>query len=179
MLLFSLSTNVFLNLYIIYTIYTRFINKIYTDSSHLYTDSLLTYRRQLLYNVCAVYKENNYNKVLVVTPNQDEDLLLALSQAGFEAITASDSAAGIRMFYECFASAVIMSDDLLPIAGKQLYTRLREISTVPCIVLGHKGDVERMMTIEDGADLYLDRLTNHSILIAHMRSLLRCYLRHR
>lgn len=123
--------------------------------------------------------DNNYNKVLVVTPHQDEDLIYALRQAGFEAIKVTDSTAGIRMFYESCASAVIMSDDLLPVAGKQLYTRIREISTVPCIVLGHKGDVERMMTIEDGADLYLDRLINHSILIAHMRSLLRCYLRHR
>jgi len=81
------------------------------------------------------------------------------------------------MLYECRANAVIMSDDLSPIADKHLYTRLREISTVPCIVLGSKGEVERMMAIEDGADLYLDRLISHRILIAHMRSLLKVYSR--
>ena len=31
----------------------------------------------------------------------------------------------------------------------------------------------------DGADLYLDRLTSHNVIIAHMHSLLRCYLRYR
>ena len=112
------------------------------------------------------------HQVLVVSRHQDEKLLQALSRGGFKTITASDSDEGMRMLYERRPSAVIMSDDLSPIGGKQLYVRLGEMAVVPSIVVGHKNEVERAVIIEGGADLYLDSQTSHDTLIVYLRSLL-------
>ncbi len=118
-------------------------------------------------------------KVLVVNPHPNENLLLALSRAGFKTLTATDSEEGMRMLYECHPSAVIMSDDVSPIGGKHLYARLREIAMMPCIVVGNKAHEERAMMIEDGADLYLDNLLGHGAFIAYLRSLLNRYNQNR
>ena len=113
--------------------------------------------------------------VLVVSPHRDGKRIAALDSAGFRVVGASDGEEGMRKLYEYRPGVVVMTDDLAPVWGKELHILLREVSTVPTIVLGNKDHVGRAMTIEEGADIYLDSHVRHRALIAHTRLLLKRY----
>ena len=117
-------------------------------------------------------------KVLVIFPLPKGEVVSALGNAGFEPIVALNSKEGIRDVYQFHPDAVIMADSLPPVDGLQLHTRLREITRIPIIVLGEKGDIARAATVEEGADLYLDARTGPRELVARLYSLLHRYHRH-
>lgn len=103
-----------------------------------------------------------------------------MSKAGFEVITAEDSQEGLRQLYQIHPDAVIMSDSLPPVDGKELHARIREIYDIPIIVLGReKDELARAMTLVSGADIYLNEGVSYPELIARLHSLLRRYRRRR
>ena len=112
----------------------------------------------------------------MVSAYHDKRRLTALGAAGFRLATALDSEEAMRKLYECRPGVVIMTDDLDRVEGKELHVRLREMSAVPCIVLGRRDNVGRAMMIEEGADIYLDSSIKPRALIAYVRSLLKRYI---
>jgi len=100
---------------------------------------------------------------------------MALIKAGFKLITATDSEESIKKLYASRPCVVIMSDDLASAGEKKLHVRIRELSAVPCIVLGHKDYIGRAMMVEEGADLYLDSSIRPRALVAFVRSLIKRY----
>lgn len=116
-------------------------------------------------------------KVLVIG-EIGEGILSALSKAGFEVITAEDSQEGLRQLYQIHPDAVIMSDGLPKVDGKELHARIREIYDISIIVLGReKDELTRAMTLVSGADIYLNEGVSYPELIARLHSLLRRYRR--
>jgi DNA-binding response OmpR family regulator len=113
----------------------------------------------------------NCQCILFVSSYSDRKRLAALTAAGFNVVTASDSEEAMRKLYECRPVVVIMTDDLAPVGGKQLHVRLREMSTIPCIVLGDRDNVGRARMIEEGADVYLHSSVKPRTLIAYIRSM--------
>jgi hypothetical protein len=89
-------------------------------------------------------------KVLFVWPDRANNLRRAFHRAGFETLRVGSTEEGIRKVYEYHPDIVIVSDTLPPHQGKYLHQRLREIASVPCIVLGTKVDLDRVTTLEQG-----------------------------
>jgi DNA-binding response OmpR family regulator len=117
------------------------------------------------------------NDVLLVYPERDMQLVSLLSKAGFYIQLADSSEEAINAMYRHQPDAVIMSDDLAPLGGQQLYRRLRGEFNVAIITLGSKNICERVETVEDGSDLYLDESVSDAELIARIHSLVRRYYR--
>jgi len=112
---------------------------------------------------------------LVVGKQHDDQLISKLGLAGFNVEIAPTSKKGMIKLYECRPDAVILEDNLSLIDGKHMHKRLREISVIPCIVIGEKDDFARAVIMEEGADLYLDSTISPSEIIAYIWSLLNRY----
>lgn len=128
-------------------------------------------------------------RVLVV---EDEELIretvaLALSEEGFEVLTASDGSSVLEMFHrsqvggdsEIAQLDLIVLDLMLPgVNGLDLCRLLRhEGYSVPILILSAKGsETDRVVGLEVGADDYLIKPFGMRELVARVRALLR---RHR
>jgi two-component system KDP operon response regulator KdpE len=120
-------------------------------------------------------KNGAIRTILVVGKQQDGRLISELGLAGFNVEIAPTSKKGMIKLYECRPDAVILEDNLSPIDGKHMHKRLREISVLPCIVIGDRDDFARSVIIEEGADLYLDSTVSPGAIIAYIWSLLNRY----
>lgn len=102
-----------------------------------------------------------------------QQLASILVAEGFEVITASDSASGLRKLHEALPWLVIMDEELTPLNNQELCSRIREVTEAPIIVLGKEEERARMLAL--GADAYLVTPVCAGVLIARVHSLLRCY----
>lgn len=105
-----------------------------------------------------------------------EEVSSGLRQAGFEVITAVDSAEGLAKVYESKPDLVILADDLPLVNGEELCARLCQVSNVPIVALGSKeGELASVRMLELGADTYVPKPAGGAELLARVHSLLRRY----
>jgi len=105
-----------------------------------------------------------------------EKVSSSLRQAGFEVLTAVDSAQGLAKAYESKPDLVILADDLPLVNGEELCARLRQVSNVPIVALGSKeGELASVRMLELGADTYVPKPAGGAELLARVHSLLRRY----
>jgi two-component system response regulator CpxR len=97
-----------------------------------------------------------------------------LDGEGFEVETLYDGDKGLARAQEGAHDLVILDVMLPALSGFEVLRRLREISSVPVLMLTARGDeVDRIVGLEMGADDYLPKPFNPRELAARMRAVLR------
>ncbi len=116
------------------------------------------------------------DKVLVIEddPMQAEMFQQLLTQNGFQAITALDGPEGLRRLYETQPDLVLL-DILLPhMDGWEICRRIREMSTVPVMVITSRAsEEEKIKGLRLGADDYIVKPFNPLELAARIEAVLR------
>lgn len=98
-----------------------------------------------------------------------------LERSGFEVSTAADGAAGLAAFALARPDVVVLDVSMPVLDGREVLRRLRaDGSWVPVVMLTQVGESgERAMTLDEGADDYLNKPFDPVELIARIRSVLR------
>jgi DNA-binding response OmpR family regulator len=104
---------------------------------------------------------------------------LALERDGFAVATAHDSASGLSAF-RSQAPDLLLLDVMLPgVGGVSMCRTIREHSVVPIVMLTARTDpVDVVLGLEAGADDYVTKPFEPSILAARLRAVLRRVARH-
>jgi DNA-binding response OmpR family regulator len=115
-------------------------------------------------------------RVLVIDDNALDRKIArdALTHEGFEVETASDGATGLRAFY-VFQPDVVVLDVLMPVLdGWTVCQRVRELSSVPIIMLtALNRDEEMVRGLDLGADDFVAKPISPSHLVARVRAAIR------
>jgi DNA-binding response OmpR family regulator len=89
-------------------------------------------------------------------------------------IGVADGYQGLSRIYENRPDLVIMAEQAPGVMGKELCSRLRQVSYLPIIVLGSGQEAtDEVSMLEAGADAYMSRPPDTVELVARVRSLLR------
>jgi len=100
----------------------------------------------------------------------------ALSQAGFETVTASDCVAGLRKLSQIYPHLVLLAEALPNSAETCL--QICSFWRTPVIILGNAPDGEAWLrAVALGADAYLRKSIGKLELIARVKAILRRYQR--
>ena len=99
---------------------------------------------------------------------------MALERYGFAVRTAADGLTGLELFRER-APDVALLDVMLPeLDGVSLVRRIRESSALPVLMISARTDpVDVVQGLEAGADDYLTKPYDTSVLVARIRAALR------
>ena len=115
-------------------------------------------------------------RVLVIDDNALDRKIAcdALTHEGFEVEAAPDGAAGLRALY-AFQPDLVVLDVLMPVLdGWTVCQRVRELSSVPIIMLtALNRDEEMVRGLDIGADDFVAKPISPSHLIARVRAVLR------
>ena len=107
-------------------------------------------------------------------PLQADVVRLLLEHNGFEAVLAADGAEGLRKLYEVQPDMVILDLILPQMDGWAVCRRIREMSTVPIIIMtSRRSDEEKIKGLRLGADDYVVKPFNAQELVARVSSVLR------
>lgn len=114
--------------------------------------------------------------ILVIDDNPDllDVVSTALDTAGYQVITAANGLFGLEMFRRHDPDLVILDVMMPGLKGWEVLQRLRDISTVPIImltILGQERDIVR--GLEKGADDYILKPFSPRELLGRVRALLR------
>ncbi len=115
-------------------------------------------------------------KVLVVDDEPELVQLLKdwLEEDGFEVFTATESAAGLRLFFQNHPDLTIADLRMPGMDGFQFITRIREMSDAHVLVLTALESEEYMIRgLDLGADDFLVKPVSRRALLARIRALLR------
>jgi two-component system KDP operon response regulator KdpE len=115
-------------------------------------------------------------RILVVDDDQEITLVLrsGLGKHGFDVRVANEGEAALDLFPAWNPDLVITDLSMPNMHGLQLCGRLREISTVPIIILSVKGDeATKVEVLDAGADDYLTKPFGMGELLARVRATLR------
>jgi len=105
---------------------------------------------------------------------QADVVRLLLEHNGFEAVLAADGAEGLRKLYEVQPDMVILDLILPQMDGWAVCRRIREMSTVPIIIMtSRRSDEEKIKGLRLGADDYVVKPYNAQELVARVSSVLR------
>ncbi len=96
-----------------------------------------------------------------------------LGSAGFRTMTAENAEEALRDLRDLNPDLIIMTDDWC--GGRELCSRIRCLSQIPIIVLGHSDELGRAAMLHLGADVYLVEPIGQSELVARVWALLRRY----
>src|ERR1700704_1355475 len=94
-------------------------------------------------------------RVLVVDDEQDirELLRTLLERAGYEVAEAADGGEALRQLYSTPPDAVILDVSMPKMDGWQTLERIREVSTVPVLMLtAASAELQRVRGLKGGAD---------------------------
>lgn len=115
-------------------------------------------------------------KILLV---DDEPLMIkglkyTLEQDGYETVSAYDGEEALELFAKEPFDLVLLDVMLPRMDGIQVCQRIREVSTVPIIMLTAKGeDLDKILGLEYGADDYISKPFNILEVKARIKSILR------
>lgn len=116
------------------------------------------------------------HKVLVVedTPEILRGLLLALTDAGYDATGVSDGREALRVFYDD-PPELILLDLMLPgLSGTEICKRVRAVSDTPIIILSAVDDeAQKIHALTIGADDYVVKGVGIGELLARIKAALR------
>jgi two-component system, OmpR family, response regulator VicR len=99
---------------------------------------------------------------------------LLLEHHGFSVVLAVDGAEGLRKLYEVQPDLVILDLILPQMDGWAVCRRIREMSTVPIIIMtSRRSDEEKVKGLRLGADDYIVKPYNPQELIARVGAVLR------
>jgi len=115
-------------------------------------------------------------RILVVDDEQEITLVLrsGLTKHGFDVRVAGEGEAALDLF-RAWTPDLVLTDLSMPnMNGLKLCQRLREISTVPIIILSVKGDeATKVEALDAGADDYVTKPFGMGELLARVRATLR------
>src|SRR4051812_47201036 len=110
---------------------------------------------------------------------EDDDVIreatqLALERDGFTVTAVADGLAGLEAF-QADRPDVALLDVMVPgLDGVSLCRRIRDISTVPVIMLSARADsIDVVLGLEAGADDYVTKPFDGAVLVARIRAVLR------
>ena len=114
--------------------------------------------------------------ILVVEDDPDVRRLVMslLRRAGAQGVEAEDGLGALRAFFQARPDLVILDIDLPEMDGWQVLQRLREISSVPVLMLTAQGaEPDKVRGLSGGADDYVTKPFGRRELIARVEALLR------
>jgi two-component system, OmpR family, KDP operon response regulator KdpE len=101
-------------------------------------------------------------------------LELYLGREGHEVHTAPDGPSGLRAFYAVRPDLVLLDVMMPAMDGWETCRRLRELSTVPIVILSAKGqEADRVMGLSLGADDYVAKPFSLKEFVARIEAILR------
>ncbi len=115
-------------------------------------------------------------RILIVDDEQEITFVLrsGLTKHGYQVRAAGEGEAALDLFHAWNPDLVITDLAMPNMNGLKLCQRLREISTVPIIVLSVKGDeATKIEALDAGADDYLTKPFGMGELVARVRATLR------
>jgi len=115
-------------------------------------------------------------KILIIEddPLQADVVQLLLQQDGFDTVNAVDGAEGLRRMYETQPDLVLLDLMLPQMDGWEVCRRIRELSTVPVIIMtSRRSDEEKIKGLRIGADDYIVKPFNPQELAARVHAVLR------
>jgi len=115
-------------------------------------------------------------KILIIEddPMQAEVVRLLLEHSGFSVVHALDGAEGLRKLYDTQPDLVVLDLMLPQIDGWEVCRRIREMSTVPIIIMtSRRSDEEKVKGLRMGADDYVVKPFNPNELAARIQAVLR------
>ncbi|MCH7654644.1 MAG: response regulator transcription factor [Chloroflexi bacterium] len=114
--------------------------------------------------------------MLVIDDEDDVRLLVTsrLKRAGYETIGAADGQEGIRLFYRERPDLVVLDLAMPVMDGWEVLRRLREVSTVPVIMLSARAEErDKIKGLKSGADDYIAKPFSGDELEARVEAALR------
>jgi DNA-binding response OmpR family regulator len=107
-------------------------------------------------------------------PLQADVARLLLEHHGFAMVLAGDGAEGLRKLYEVQPDLIILDLILPEMDGWAVCRRIREMSTVPIIIMtSRRSDEEKVKGLRLGADDYIVKPYNPQELVARVSAVLR------
>lgn len=115
-------------------------------------------------------------RILVVDDEESyrDSLRYQLEREGFDVRTAADGSEALAVF-QADGADVVLLDLMLPgLSGTEVCRRLRQVSSVPIIMVTAKDDeVDKIVGLELGADDYVTKPYSFRELVARVRAVLR------
>lgn len=105
---------------------------------------------------------------------QADVVRILLEHSGFNVVHAMDGVEGLRRLYEIQPDLVVLDLMLPQVDGWEVCRRIREMSTVPIIIMtSRRSDEEKVKGLRMGADDYVVKPFNPQELAARIQAVLR------
>jgi DNA-binding response OmpR family regulator len=114
--------------------------------------------------------------ILAIDDDADiRDLItVALTEAGYRVVTASDGPAGIAAYHAHQPDLIVLDIGLGAMDGLEVCRQLRAVSTTPIVFVTSRADeVDQLVGFAAGADDYLPKPFSPKLLIARVGTVLR------
>lgn len=103
---------------------------------------------------------------------------LSLEREGFRVTTAADGRAGLEAFLAERPDVALLDVMLFGMNGVSLCRRIREESLIPVVMVSARDDpVDIVVGLEAGADDYVTKPFDGTVLVARLRAVLRRFVR--
>jgi DNA-binding response OmpR family regulator len=107
-------------------------------------------------------------------PDFAEELTLFLTDHGIRCVAVTDPAHLMPLLSELGPDLLLLDQRLGPTTGMEVLREVRNVSTVPCVILtGMQDPIDRILGLELGADDYIHKTAMPREILARIRAVLR------